>query len=55
LAGHTVLMTVFSEAWQGWLARFSKHSGWPVDALLAEVLAQHARRLEFSEPAPEER
>ena len=53
LAGHTVLTTVFCETWQGWLARFSEHSGRPMDALLAEALAQHARRLGFPEPAPE--
>ena len=53
LAGSTVLTTVFCPAWQEWLARFSEHSGRPMDALLAEALAQHARRLGFPEPAPE--
>ena len=53
LAGHTVLATIFSEAWRGWLARFSAHCGTPVDALIADALARHAAHLGFSEPPPE--
>jgi len=55
LAGHTVLTTVFSEAWREWLGRFAAHSQIQVDALFAAALAEHAGRLGFHETPPDQR